>query len=227
MSTTSHKRSVDSGLKARALAVIPGGMYGHQSPARLPASYPQFFERADGCRLWDCDGNEYIDFMCSYGPILLGHHHPGVDRAAAAQQAAGDCMTGPSARVVELAELMTDMVTHADWAMFQKNGTDATTICVTLARAETQKRKVLVARGAYHGSAPWCTPTPAGVTSEDRAHLITYTYNDLASVKAAAEVAGDDLAGIVVSAFKHDVQVDQELPDPAFAAGVRRLCDRR
>jgi len=147
MSTTSYKRSVDSGLKARALAVIPGGMYGHQSTARLPASYPQFFERADGCRLWDCDGNEYIDFMCSYGPILLGHHHPGVDRAAAAQQAAGDCMTGPSARVVELAELMTDMVTHADWAMFQKNGTDATTICVTLARAETQKRKVLVARG--------------------------------------------------------------------------------
>ncbi len=226
MSTTSYKRTVDSNLKARALAVIPGGMYGHQSTARLPASYPQFFERAEGCRLWDCDGNEYIDFMCSFGPILLGHHHPGVDRAAAAQQAAGDCMTGPSARVVELAELMTDMVTHADWAMFQKNGTDATTTCVTLARAETQKRKVLVARGAYHGSAPWCTPTPAGVTPEDRAHLITYNYNDLASVEAAADQASDDLAGIVVSAFKHDVLVDQELPDPAFAAGVRNLCDR-
>jgi glutamate-1-semialdehyde 2,1-aminomutase len=117
-------------------------------------------------------------------------------------------------------------VAHADWALFEKNGTDATTLCVSLARAESGKRKILVARGAYHGAAPWCTPSKAGVTAEDRAHLITYVYNDLPSIEAAAEEAGDDLAGVVVSAFKHDVMIDQELPDPEFARGVRRLCDR-
>jgi glutamate-1-semialdehyde 2,1-aminomutase len=226
VTTTGWRQSEDLSLKARAMAVIPGGMFGHQSTARLPASYPQFFERAEGCRLWDCDGNEYIDFLCSYGPIILGHHHPAVERAAAEQQARGDCMTGPSARVVELAELLVETVAHADWALFQKNGTDATTLCVSLARAETGRRKILVARGAYHGAAPWCTPSRAGVTAEDRAHLLTYTYNDLESVEAAAADAGDDLAGVVVSPFKHDVTVPQELPDPGFARGVRGLCDR-
>jgi glutamate-1-semialdehyde 2,1-aminomutase len=226
MTTTGWRQSEDLSLKARALAVIPGGMFGHQSTARLPASYPQFFERAEGCRLWDCDGNEYIDFLCSYGPIVLGHRHPAVERAAALQQARGDCMTGPSARLVELAELLVDTVAHADWALFQKNGTDATTLCVSLARAETGKRKILVAKGAYHGAAPWCTPSRAGVTPEDRANLLFYAYNDGPSVEAAADEAGDDLAGIVVSAFKHDVMVDQELPDPSFARDVRQLCDR-
>jgi glutamate-1-semialdehyde 2,1-aminomutase len=226
MTTTGWRQTEDLSLKARALAVIPGGMFGHQSTARLPASYPQFFARADGCRLWDCDGNEYIDFLCSYGPIVLGHRHPTVEQAATEQQARGDCMTGPSARIVELAELLVDTVAHADWALFEKNGTDATTLCLSLARAETGRRKILVARGAYHGAAPWCTPSKAGVTPEDRANLLPYVYNDLASVEAAAGQAGDDLAGIVVSAFKHDVMVDQELPDPEFAQGVRRLCDR-
>jgi glutamate-1-semialdehyde 2,1-aminomutase len=111
--------------------------------------------------------------------------------------------------------------------MFAKNGTDATTLAVTIARAATGRAKVLVARGAYHGSAPWCTPRPAGVTPEDRAHLLAFTYNDLASVEAAADQAGGDLAAVLVSAFRHDARHDQELADPAFARGVRALCDRR
>src|SRR5262249_33857418 len=75
--------------------------------------------------------------------------------------------------------------------------------------------------------APWCTPRPAGTTPEDRAHLLTYTYNDLASVEAAADQAGPDLAAVLVSAFRHDARHDQELADPAFARGARALCDRR
>ena len=90
--------------------------------------------------------------------------------------------------MVELAEAMTRTADHGDWAMFSKNGTDATTQCVTIARAATGKRKILVAAGAYHGAAPWCTPGPSGVLAEDRAHLVGYRYNDLASVEAA--VAG-------------------------------------
>ena len=110
--------------------------------------------------------------------------------------------------------------------MFQKNGTDATTTCVTLARAGTRRRKILVAEGAYHGAIPWCSPSVSGVTEEDRAHLVHYTYNDIASLTRAVELAGDDLAGILVSAFRHDARKDQEMPTPAFAEAVRAACDK-
>ncbi|UCE88014.1 MAG: aminotransferase class III-fold pyridoxal phosphate-dependent enzyme [Deltaproteobacteria bacterium] len=201
-------------------------MYGHMKADMLPEGYPQFFERGDGCRIWDVDGHEYIDFVCSYGPIVLGHRHPAVEAAAARQLASADCQNGPAAVFVELAERMVDVVPAADWAMFCKNGNDATTLCVTIARAATGKRKVLAARGAYHGSLPWCTEFRTGVTDEDQAHLIHYTYNDLASVEAAREEAGDDLAAILVSAFQHDAFVDQALPEPAFARRLREICDR-
>src|SRR5579859_7470575 len=216
---------VDRQLRERARAVIPGGMYGHQSVGPLPDAYPQFMRGGRGARVWDVDGNEYVDLMFSYGPVVLGHQHPAVEAAAAAQAAAGDCQNGPGPVMVELAEQLVRTVRHADWAMFAKNGTDATTLCCTIARAQTGRRKILAATGAYHGAAPWCTPRPAGTTPEDRVNLGYYTYNDLASVRQAAAEAGDDLAAIVVSPFRHDAGYDQELVDPAFARGLRALCD--
>jgi glutamate-1-semialdehyde 2,1-aminomutase len=213
----------DQELRERARAVIPGGMYGHQ--AAPGAAYPQFMRGGRGARIWDVDGNEYVDLMCSYGPVVLGHQHPAVEAAAAEQARLGDCQNGPGPVMVELAELLVRTVRHADWAMFAKNGTDATTMCCTIARAQTGRSKILAARGAYHGSAPWCTPRPAGVTTEDRANLGYYTFNDLPSVHEAAALAGQDLAAIVVSPFKHDAGYDQELVDPAFARGLRALCD--
>ena len=217
----------DEQLRARALRVVPGGMYGHMRASGLPAGYPQFFTRGDGCHLWDANGKKYIDFMCSWGPIVLGHQHPGVTEAVQRQLALGDTMNGPSERMVELAERLVSLVTHADWALFSKNGTDATTTCVTLARAASGRRKILLAKGAYHGAVPWCSPYPLGVTAEDRAHVIYYTYNDVESLGAAAQEAGDDLAGIVASAFRHDYGLDQALPTLAFAQRARELCDAK
>ena len=198
----------DAALRRRAKRVIPGGLWGHMNAARLPEGYPQYFARARGCRLWDVDDNEYIDFMCSYGPMILGYGDEDVERAAARQRAEADIANGPAPCLVELAELMVDTVPHADWVIFAKNGTDATTTCVTLARAGTGRRKVLVARGSYHGAVPWCTPSLAGVTEEDRAHLLHFDYNDVASLEAAADKAGGDLAAILVAAFRHDVRRD-------------------
>ena len=215
--------SQDRQLRERAAAVIPGGMYGHQ--AAPGAGYPQFMRGGRGARVWDVDGNEYVDLMCSYGPVVLGHQHPAVEQAAAEQAGLGDCQNGPGPVMVELAELLVQTVRHADWAMFAKNGTDATTMCCTIARAQTGKGKILVARGAYHGAAPWCTPRPAGTTQADRANIGYYTFNDLASVHEAAAEARTDLAGILVSPFRHDAGYDQELVDPAFARGLRALCD--
>jgi glutamate-1-semialdehyde 2,1-aminomutase len=215
----------DMRLRARARAVIPGGMYGHQTVLALPPDYPQFMRAGRGARVWDADGNEYVDLMCSYGPVVLGHQHAAVEEAARAQAAQADCQNGPGEVMVELAELLVATVEHADWAIFAKNGTDATTTCVTIARAQTGRDRILVATGAYHGAAPWCTPRLAGVTAADRANIGHYTYNDLASVEAAC-AEGPAPAAIVVSPFKHDAGFDQELVDPAFARGVRAVCDR-
>ena len=218
-------RDTDATLRARARRVIPGGLWGHLDAARLPEGYPQFFTAAEGCRLIDADGRRFIDLMCAWGPIVLGHRHPAVEAAARAQAAEGDCMNGPAPVLVELAELLVGMIPAADWCIFGKNGTDATTLCVTVARAATARRKVLVARGAYHGAVPWCSPSVAGVTAEDRAHLLHFDYNDVPSLERAVDEAGADLAAIVVSAFRHDMGQRQHLPTPAFAARVRALCD--
>ncbi|HEU0101890.1 MAG TPA: aminotransferase class III-fold pyridoxal phosphate-dependent enzyme [Mycobacteriales bacterium] len=216
---------VDAALRQRARSVIPGGMYGHQSVARLPAGYPQFFSRGEGTTVWDVDGRPYLDLMCSYGPVVLGHRHPRVEAAARAQADLGDCFSGPSAVMVELSELLVATVRHADWAVLAKNGTDAMTMCLTIARAATGRRKVLVAGGAYHGAAPWCTPSPVGVLPEDRAHLVYYRYNDLDSLREAVASCGDDLAAVVVSPFRHDARFDQEIAEPAFAREARAQCD--
>lgn len=216
----------DAALRQRAAKVIPGGMWGHMNAAGLPEGYPQFFARARGARLTDVDGNTYIDFICGYGPMILGYGDPEVEAAVAAQRKEMDLANGPGEVLVELAEAMVSAIPAADWAMFSKNGTDATTACVTIARAAAGRRKILVARGAYHGAAPWCTPRPGGVTAEDRAHLIVYDYNDTASLDSAAAEAGEDLAGILVSAFRHDARKDQELAAPDFARATRALADR-
>ena len=217
--------SQDRSLRDRAKAVVPGGMWGHMNAAHLPEGYPQFFERGDGSRLWDVDGNEYVDFMCSWGPIILGHHHPEVDAAAHRQLVLGDCLNGPSEAMVQLAELIVELVPHASWVQFQKNGTDATTTAVTIARAGTGRRKILVARGAYHGAVPWCSPSLVGVAAEDRAHIVLFEYNDIDSLQKACEQAKGDLAGIIVSAFQHDYGVDQTLPTPEFGQAVRAAAD--
>ena len=219
-------RIADAALRERARAVVPGGMYGHMSANALPPEYPQFFQRSEGSHVWDVDGNEYVDLMCSFGPVILGHKHPKVEQAVAAQRAQGDTQAGPAACMVEAAELLVDRVAHADWAMFAKNGTDATTICLMAARAATGRGKVLAASGAYHGSAPWCTLRLDGVTPQDRANMAYYRFNDIASVERSVQEADGDVAAIIVSPFRHDAGFDQELVDPAFARQLRVLCDR-
>ena len=217
--------SYDRELRARAEAVIPGGMYGHQSTRLLPDGYPQFFSRAKGARLWDADGGELLDFMCAYGPNLIGYGDEAIDAAYVAQMRQGDTMTGPSARIVELAEQMTAMVTHADWAIFCKNGGDATQMALMTARAHTRRKTVILAKGAYHGAAPWCATRPVGVIPEDKAHQLFCDYNDVPSLEVAVAAAGDDLAAIFAAPLKHDAFTDQVLPNPAYARRARDLCD--
>ena len=218
--------SRDKALRERAAAVIPGGMYGHQSVGLLPDDYPQFFAKAEGARLWDADGNVFIDYMCAYGPNLFGYGNPEINTAFVRQMEIGDTLTGPSPVMVDLAEAFVGMVSHADWAMFCKNGTDATSMAMVIARAHRKRKTIVLAKGAYHGSAPWCTPRAAGTTPEDKANQIFCTYNDIASLEEAVARAGDDLAAIFAAPFKHDAFIDQALPDAAYARRARELCDK-
>jgi glutamate-1-semialdehyde 2,1-aminomutase len=219
--------SIDRALRERAEAVIPGGMYGHQSVRLVPDDYPQFFARARGARLWDVDGHELLDFMCAYGPNLMGYGDEAIDAAFVRQLDLGDTLTGPTPLIVELAEAMTGIVAHADWAIFCKNGGDATQMALMAARAQTRRKTIILAKGSYHGAAPWCALRPIGVIPEDKAYQIYCDYNDVASLERAVTLAGDDLAAIFAAPMKHDAFIDQALPDPAYARRARELCDEK
>jgi glutamate-1-semialdehyde 2,1-aminomutase len=192
----------------------------------VPGAYPYFFARGRGAHVWDVDGNQYIDLMCSYGPIVLGHNHPKVDQAAERQAADGNCFNGPGRVWVELAEHLVGITPWAAWTVFAKNGSDVCTWATEVARVATGRRKILVARGAYHGTHPWCTPIPEGTTPEDRAHVVHYRYNDLDGVDAALAEHARDVAAIMVSPFRHDAFHDQEMPAPGFLPGLRERADR-
>ncbi|MEM1231710.1 MAG: aminotransferase class III-fold pyridoxal phosphate-dependent enzyme, partial [Pseudomonadota bacterium] len=213
-------------LKARAAKVIPKGVYGHQSVQAHSRRTPQFFARARGAHVWDYDENRYIDYLCAFGPNLLGYAHPAIDEAYQRQMRDVDTCVGPSARMVELAEAYVEQFQHAQWAMFCKNGTDATTIGLMSARAFRNKRKVLRATGAYHGATTWCTPMEPGTLPEEKAHFINYEYGNVDSLRAAAELAGDDLAGVIATPFRHEVIQPQFVPEAVFAQEARALCDR-
>ena len=216
----------DNALRARAQAVIPNGMYGHMAIGpRMPSNYPQFFSRASGARLWDVDDNEYIDYICSYGPMILGYNDPRVAGVAAAQREKLDIANGPSEDVVLLAEQMVGMISHADWAVFSKNGNDATTTCVMAARAYRGKAKVLVAEGAYHGAQPWANRRAPGAPDTEHDAFPTYRYNDSAHLAEVAAQHAGDIGGIMVSPFRHDAGFPQEDLDAEFARTARRLAD--
>ena len=216
----------DNELRERAAQVIPGGMFGHMSVLRrMPPEYPQYFERADGCRLWDVDGNEYIDYMCSYGPMIAGYGNPRIRAAADAQRARMDIANAPAAVIVDLAERLVQQITHADWAVFAKNGNDATTICLMCARARSDKPVILVADGAYHGAQPWANYMSKGTPSDEHQYFHPYQFNNITSLDEAASKVRGRLAGIIVSAFRHDAGHHQELTDPGFARRVREICD--
>jgi glutamate-1-semialdehyde 2,1-aminomutase len=212
-------RSVDDALRARAIEVIPGGVYGHTSASRLWAGAPQFIKSARGSRFWDLDGHEYIDLMCSWGPMLHGHHHRKVDDAVDRQAALVNCGNGPAEVIVELAELFVETVEHANWAMFAKNGSDAINAAIKLARVSTGKRFILTDEGT---SPPSDSVSQGTRPSENRDYIV---FNDLASVEAGFKRHAGDVAGVIVSAFGHKPGEDQELTNPAFAQGLRQMCD--
>ena len=133
METPSPRLAGSHALWERARRVMPGGVYGHQNGAALGDEHPRFLARAERSRIWDVDGNEYVDWMCAYGPMILGYGHPAIEAAVAEQLAGGDCLPLPGPRMVELAERLVAVTPRADFAVFGKNGADATSWAVDVA----------------------------------------------------------------------------------------------
>ena len=221
----SMERSRSEELFKRAVEVVPGGIYGHVSPAGgLPNVFPHYAESAEGCRFRDVDGNEWLDFMCGYGAVLLGHRDPEVEEAAERQRRDGAVLNQPTARMVELAEAMVERIDFADWAVFAKNGSDVTTWATRVAREETGRSLILKAKGAYHGVDAWCDPGLGGRIPEDRAQVVEFTWNDLDEVSDVFDKRGDEVAAVVLTPYHHAAFGPSEMPLDGFWSGVEKLC---
>ncbi|MCU0577302.1 MAG: aminotransferase class III-fold pyridoxal phosphate-dependent enzyme [Desulfobacterota bacterium] len=218
------KKSLE--LFARAARVIPQGIPGHLTPViTVPGSYPYFAAKAKGCRFWDVDGNEFIDYMCGYGPMILGYAHEKVDEAYRKQARLGSCTSIATNLSVDLAEEITKTIDCADWVMFAKNGADATSMAVMLARGFTKRDKIVLAEEGYHGTQPWAGTNPVGITPTDRADILMVPWGD---VNAFCEVMArhkGQVAGVMFTPYHHPVFADQRLPGPSYWPEMRRICD--
>lgn len=214
----------------RAVKVIPGGVPGHLGPSEgcfIPRSaYPLFSERAEGTRFWDVDGNEYIDYMCGYGPNVLGYGDRDVAAAAEAQARREDVVSLPSTTMVDLAEQLVDTVASADWAFFAKNGGDTTTLAVMTARAATGRRRIVFIEGYYHGVAPWTQKLDyPGVLDTDVQGNIEVPWNDIEAMRRVFTEHRGEIAALIAQPYKHGNFFDNELPVEGYWQAVRRLCD--
>lgn len=206
---------------------VPNGIYGPRTPAFLTyGSYPCFLSRGRGSHIWDVDGNEYIDYMCSFGTNIIGLCNEEVDAAAIEQMKNGDCFTLPGIRWNELAEAMVNQIKGQDWVVFAKNGSDVTAYATTIARGYTGKNKIILAEGAYHGSQYWCTHSNFGIPAEYQAHILHFNYNDMEQLKKIVADNSGQIAGIMLTPHHHPALADQQMPAPGFYQELRKICDR-
>ena len=216
-------------MLARASKVIPSGVYGHLGPAEgcfIPINaYPKFGAVAKGSYFYDIDGNKFLDYMCAYGPNILGYCDEDVNAAAIEQMQLGDCTTSPSTKMVELAELMTSTIKSADWAFFAKNGGDTTTLSIMVARAATGKKKIIFTKGYYHGVAQWTQSADCPwVTKGDVEHNLLIDFNDIEGLKKTIAEHKDDIACLISTPYMHGNFKDNVLPKKGYWQAVRKLC---
>ncbi len=216
-------------LFARATKVIPSGIYGHQGPAEgcfIPVeAFPFYSERAKGTYFWDVDGNRFIDYMCAYGPNILGYGDEEVDEAAKKQLEKENCVTAPSSVMIDFAELLTETVASADWSFFAKNGNDVTTLAVMTARAHTHRKKIIFFKGYYHGATPWTRAVDyPGVIAEDVANNLYVEWNNYEELERVFAENRGEIAAVISQPYMHGNFTDNELPAEGFWAKVRKKC---
>jgi glutamate-1-semialdehyde 2,1-aminomutase len=175
--------------------------------------------------MWDADGNEFIDYLCGYGSQIVGYGNERVDGPAMERARAGDLLDQPSAVMVELAERLVATVEGTAWAVFVKNGTDATGLALSLARVRTEKPVAIMAAGAYHGAANWCSSNAFPSLADERRNVLSFPYDDLAALERLFEANRGRIACLFLTPYHHPTFKPQAMPDPALYETARRLCD--
>lgn len=214
-------------LFERARRVIPGGIYGHQNPAYLvDGVFPRFLTHAEGCRVRDVDGHEYVDFLCSYGPMVLGYRDPVVEAAADAQRRECDSGNLPAPNMVDLAEKLVELTPGMDWAMFAKNGSDVCTWALAVARRATGRDVVAMVDGTYHGVHGWCNHLGNGFPDSERSSVLRFAWNDGDALEGLFAEHEGRIAAVIMTPFRHEARYDSVMPAPGFIEKVRALCTK-
>ncbi|MDR3264067.1 MAG: aminotransferase class III-fold pyridoxal phosphate-dependent enzyme [Clostridiales bacterium] len=217
-------------LYNRALKVLPTGVYGHLGPSNgcaIPVdAFPIFSNKAKGPYFWDVDDNKFIDYMCAYGPNILGYGDEDVDKAAIAQIRKGNCVTMPDEVLVDFAELLTDTV-KKDWAFFCKNGGDVTGLAVMTARYATGRKKLVLVKGGYHGVAPWTQKVGyAGVLEEEVSNNLYVHWNDVQEFENLIKQYPGQIAAFISTPYYHPTFEDNKLPAENYWKSIRDICTK-
>jgi glutamate-1-semialdehyde 2,1-aminomutase len=226
--------SRSSALFERAKQFIPGGVNSPVRAFRAVGGNPLFIARAKGAYLYDEDGNEYVDMINSWGPMILGHAHPAVEEAVVKALADSPSFGAPTAREVEMAELICSMVPSVEKVRMVNSGTEATMSAIRLARGYTGRDKIIKMKGCYHGhgdsfliaagsgALTFGTPDSPGVTQGTARDTLTAPYNDLQAVKDLVASNPGEIAAIILEPVAGNMGC--VAPQPGYLEGLRELC---
>ena len=220
----------------RAQRVLPGGVNSPVRAFRAVDLCPRFITKAQGAYIYDADGKSYIDYVCSWGPMILGHDHPAVREAV--EQAVKDGLSfgAPTEREVEMAELMTELVPNIEMVRMVNSGTEAVMSAIRLARGATGRDKIVKFEGCYHGHSDCLLvnagssalagghPSSAGVPEDIVKHTLTAQFNRLETVEALLSEYPGQVACVIVEPVAANMGV--VAPAPGFLEGLRALCDK-
>ncbi len=213
-------------LYEEALDLIPGAILGIRRPYNfVPGEYPIFFDGAKGGKVKDVDGNEYIDMLCAYGPIIIGHREEEIDNAVIKQmQEKGFCMSLTQPIQNQLAKKMRELIPSCEQSVFVKTGSDATTTAIRIARGFTDREKIV--RCGYHGWHDWCCEVKGGIPPKVYEDTLEFHYNDLESLETIMKQHGDQIAAVIMTPVGHPLAQEVEMPKPGFLEGVKKLTEK-
>ncbi len=209
-------------LYQEALSLVPGGTVGSRHPDFfIRNAYPIFLSGGKGSHIFDADGNEYIDWLCSYGPNILGHNHPRMREVVLREVEKGFCLNLFQPVQNRLAKKLIDLIPCAERVLFVTGGSDATSSAVRIARIYTNREIIL--RYGYNGYHDWCTPHPHGVPASVRQTVVTFRYNDLEQLEELVKQHKGNVACVIITPISHDLRKPIIMPYEGYLEGVRAL----